>query len=228
MEITRRQMLGGLAAAAAVTTILPVAGAAVKESGKPNLAIKPLVNGDFYKDGKFDADAAKKAYYAMMERFGYPIPPRLHTDEFWVLDFTIGQFTQIGMAGIFWVNDLKGNYFGHEIFLLPGQMIPEHRHLKTEKAGAKMEGWHVRHGMIYTFGEGESSPGTEKIIPPAHQGDYVKSKNFKAVNPGEVAQLGGAEQWHFMVAGPAGAIVTEYATYHDGDGLRFSHPKAKL
>jgi len=27
---------------------------------------------------------------------------------------------------------------------------------------------------------------------------------------------------------PEGAIVTGYATYHDGAGLRFSHPKAKL
>jgi D-lyxose ketol-isomerase len=43
--------------------------------------------------------------------------------------------------------------------------------------------------------------------------------------PGEVGMLGGAEQWHWMLAGPEGAIVTEYATYHDGTGLRFSHPQ---
>ena len=46
--------------------------------------------------------------------------------------------------------------------------------------------------------------------------------------PGEVGVLAGPEQWHWMHAGPEGAIVTEYATYHDGAGLRFSHPKAKL
>jgi hypothetical protein len=27
-----------------------------------------------------------------------------------------------------------------------------------------------------------------------------------------------------MVAGPDGAIVTEYATYHDGKALRFQDP----
>jgi hypothetical protein len=31
-----------------------------------------------------------------------------------------------------------------------------------------------------------------------------------------------------MIAGPEGAIVTEYATYHDMAGLRFSNPKVKL
>jgi hypothetical protein len=31
-----------------------------------------------------------------------------------------------------------------------------------------------------------------------------------------------------MVAGPEGALVTEYGTFHDMDGLRFSNPKAKL
>jgi hypothetical protein len=31
-----------------------------------------------------------------------------------------------------------------------------------------------------------------------------------------------------MVAGPEGALVTEYGTFHDAAGLRFSNPKAKL
>ena len=62
------------------------------------------------------------------------------------------------MAGIFWLNRQDYGYFGHEIYLLPGQMIPEHQHLATDKGPAKMESWHPRHGMIYTFGEGEPTP----------------------------------------------------------------------
>ncbi|MFW6114327.1 MAG: hypothetical protein ACOC7K_01150 [bacterium] len=34
--------------------------------------------------------------------------------------------------------------------------------------------------------------------------------------------------WHFMVAGPEGALVTENGTFHDVDGLRLSNPKAIL
>ena len=33
---------------------------------------------------------------------------------------------------------------------------------------------------------------------------------------------------HFMLAGPEGAIVTEYATFHDNDGLRFTNPDVKF
>jgi hypothetical protein len=42
--------------------------------------------------------------------------------------------------------------------------------------------------------------------------------------PGDVAKLEVAESMHWMKGGPEGAIVTEYATYHDGDGLKFSNP----
>ena len=227
MAITRRQLIGGLVAGAAASSILSVVEAAEKGK-KKKMNVPQLRNEDFYQDGKYNAEAAKQAYYAMFKRFGYPVPPRLHTEDFWVQDFGVGEFTKVGMAGIFWINNLKGNYFGHEIYLLPGQMIPEHRHMKTAKAGPKMEGWHVRYGSICTFGEGEPTAGWEKIVPACHQGEYLKSKNFKKIMPGECNDLAGPEQWHFMVAGPEGAIVSEYATYHDGDGLRFSHPKAKL
>jgi hypothetical protein len=46
--------------------------------------------------------------------------------------------------------------------------------------------------------------------------------------PGEVTWLPEAEQWHSMLAGPEGAIVTEYASYHDNAALRFTIPNAKL
>ena len=76
----------------------------------------------------------------------------------WVLDFGLGDFAHVGMAGIFWLNRQDYGYFGHEIYLLPGQMIPEHCHLATDKGPAKMESWQPRHGMIYTFGEGQPTP----------------------------------------------------------------------
>jgi len=187
---------------------------------------KKYRNEDFYVDGKFNADAAKKAYFEMFERFNYPIYERLKTDEFWTVDFGLGKFTEVGMAGIFWVNNKKDNYFGHEIYLLPGQMIPEHKHVKTADAGPKMEAWHPRYGWIYIYGEGTPTPGVEARIPESHK-ECAVAHTEKKLLPGEVGMLAGAEQWHWMLA-PEGAIVTEYATYHDSNGLRFSHPKAKL
>ena len=222
MEISRRSVLGSLIAGAVGSSILSMANAA---ETKP-VPVTKYRNEDFYVGGTFNADAAKKAYFEMFERFNYPIYERLKTDEFWTVDFGLGKFTEVGMAGIFWVNNKKDNYFGHEIYLLPGQMIPEHKHVKTADAGPKMEAWQPRYGWIYIYGEGAPTPGVEARIPESHK-ECAVARTEKKLLPGEVGMLAGAEQWHWMLA-PEGAIVTEYATYHDGNGLRFSHPKAKL
>ncbi len=215
MEITRRDMLITTATAA----VLPAAAQAARAPRE----LPRFRNEDFYKDGKFDATAAKEAYYQLMNFYRYPIVDRLKTDDFWALDFGLGNFLEAGMGGILWVNKKDHNYFGHEIFLLPGQAIPEHRHVATDVA-CKMEGWQPRYGMIYLFGEGAASGDIKEAIPPMHK-EYAKTHCVGMLKPGEVAGLTKPEEWHFMKAGPEGAIVTEYATYHDGKGVRFSHPK---
>ncbi len=123
----------------------------------------------------------------MFRRFGYPISDRLKK-EMWILDFGLDDFARVGMAGIFWLNRQDHNYFGHEIYLLPGQMIPEHKHLATDKGGAKMESWQPRHGMIYTFGDGEPTPELLDKIPPS-QRDLVKSRHCKPLGIDEVGDL---------------------------------------
>jgi D-lyxose ketol-isomerase len=222
-DMSRRAMLGSVVAGAAASSALVGAGEA--EAAKK---MKKYENGHFYNAaGEFDADAGKKAFYELMEYHNYPIPPRLRTDEFWTLDFGLGKYTEVGMAGIFWINLKEDDYFGHEIYLLPGQMIPEHKHVKTPDARPKMEAWQVRHGMIHTYGEGTPNAGDEARIPESHK-ECAKARCAAKVMPGEVTYLAGPEQWHFMLAGPEGAIVTEYASYHDGAALRFSHPKVSM
>ena len=215
-----------VAAGAALAGPLGNRSALARSPAQPT-NIKSYTNADFYDaSGKFLPDQARAAYYDMFRRFHYPVSETLKKDM-WILDFGLGDFAQVGMAGIFWLNRQDYNYFGHEIYLLPGQMIPEHAHLATAKGAAKMESWQPRHGMIYTFGEGEATPEyLEKI--PASQRNLVKSRRCKPLGIDEVAHLNRLTAYHFMVAGPEGAEVTEYGTFHDMDGLRFSNPKAKL
>jgi D-lyxose ketol-isomerase len=189
---------------------------------------KKFKNEDFYdKTGKFNVEAAKEAYYKMMRWFDYPIPERLRGPDFWTLDFGLGIFMEVGMAGIFWMNNKEHNYMGHDIWLLPGQMIPEHWHEKTEDAGPKLEGWLVRHGSAYLYGEGTPTAGVETRISPSHR-DIAVARTELFLKPGEIKMLGKALEKHSMRAGPEGAIVTEFATFHDMKGLRFTHPKVKL
>jgi len=230
-KFNRREVMG-IAAGATLAGSGLLSGC--KDSDKENKmsTAKPKYqqykNEDFYKaDGSFDTTKAKQAYYEMMEYFNYPIVDRLKGEEFWAIDFGLGRFTEVGMAGIFWVNNLEDNYFGHEIYLLPGQRIPEHGHDKTAKAGPKMEAWMPRNGMIYIYGEGTPTPSADADIPEAEK-KYWIARTKKKLLPGEIGKLETAETMHWMMGGTEGSIVTEYATYHDGDGLKFSNPNVKF
>lgn len=230
-NLNRREVLG-MAAGATVACSGLLSGC--KDSDKENVMSKAkpkyqqYKNEDFYKaDGTFDSEKARQAYYEMMEYFHYPIVDRLKGEEFWAIDFGLGRFTEVGMAGIFWVNNLEDNYFGHEIYLLPGQRIPEHGHDKTDKAGPKLEAWMPRYGMIYIYGEGHPTPGADADIPEADK-QYWIAKTKKKLMPGEVGKLQAAGTMHWMQSGDEGAIVSEFATYHDGDGLKFSNPNVKF
>jgi len=228
--VSRRSILAGAAAAAGAALAGPLshrAGAAEKGCASGPAKVKTYRSADFYDaQGEFLVEKAREAYYDMFRRFHYPISEKLKK-EMWILDFHLGDFAQVGMAGIFWLNRQDYGYFGHEIYLLPGQMIGEHCHLATDKGPAKMESWHPRRGMVYTFGEGEPTPEhLDKI--PASQRKLVHSKHCTPLGVDELADLCRLTSWHFMVAGSEGALVTEYGTFHDMDGLKWSNPKAKV
>jgi len=232
-----------------------VAGAAVIAStGCSNLSARTFKNPGnpaFYgADRAFNAKAATEAYHAMMRSFGYPISDVLKTDELWACDFLQRDFEKLGMAGIFWINakgqygengakaykgdfkDQKFGYLGHEIYLLPGQMLPEHRHIGgAEGYGPKMESWQVRYGSVEFFGEykgaGDEKPIStmpKKARPWGYGEEWFKSKYVakRTAKAGQLYTLEDPESWHSQRAGAGGAIVTEYATYHNH--VEFSKP----
>lgn len=183
--------------------------------------MKKYTNADFYENGKLSPEKTLAAYKELMAFYDYPVDDWL-LDHMFITDFGLGDFVNAGMAGVFWVNSVDGQYLGHEIFLLPGQMIVEHSHMKTEFP-AKMESWHVRHGMTYNFGVAGETQGMPAL--PESQKGHIKSDKFIITQRGHISSLAEEESPHFMMAGPQGCIVTEYANYHDGNGLQFTHPK---
>lgn len=229
-----------------------------------------MTNADFYTDGKFDGAKAKEAYFELMRRFGYPVF-RAFTDEefmlrqtrqtantqylgFWALDFGKGDFVKYGMGGVIWVDEIKEEYFGHDIFLLPFQSIPEHSHVSQKVDAsvrqdrwtgqtfdktlpAKMESWLVRNGWVYAFSE-VGEPNLDQF-PEAkanlsaflydHAADKPTAclKSFhveKWEADGIAHKLPKVGTWHFMMGGSEGAIVTEFANFHDSKCNRFSVP----
>ncbi len=196
-------------------------------------------NADFYVDGKLDTKKAKAAYFAMMEKLGAPIYDVYRPDDnfLWTVDFGQKDFASFGMGGVFWVNNREQGYFAHEIFLLPGQSIAEHRHLPTKDdkgpIGAKHESWQVRYGSVYGFSEvGEPNldqfPEVKAMLAKC-QVPHMKSYHVeKWEADGKLHELAEIETWHFMMGGPDGAVVSEYATFHHNDGLQFTCPGTSL
>ncbi|MFI3306000.1 MAG: hypothetical protein R3Y68_05755 [Rikenellaceae bacterium] len=185
---------------------------------------KKYTNADYYKDGVFQEAVAIEAMKELIAFYGYPFTEFME-GNFWVAEFGLGDFENVGMGGIFWVNDKEHGYFAHTIYLLPGQMIPEHAHFPTD-APAKFESWMMSKGWCYNFSEvGEATPNAPQI--PASHGP-VKSKNFTIQNVGEILPLKQIETYHFLMAGDEGAIVEEWASFHDNGGLRFTNSVAKL
>jgi D-lyxose ketol-isomerase len=242
-QATRRDMLtsslGGAFALIAATPSLLKADSKTADSKT------------FYQsNGAFRENSAKQAYHAMMRSLGYPISDVLKTDEFWVCDFLQRDFANVGLGGVFWAkaaglygqagagaysgefNDEKFGYTGIEIFLLPGQIIPEHRHLGgSDGYGPKMESWLVRYGSVEFFGEyqavGNETPVSEmaeRDRPWGYGESWFQSRyvTTRTARSGQVYSLVDPESWHFMRAGKDGAIVTEFANCHNH--VEFSKP----
>lgn len=197
----------------------------VAEANNTKEAImEKITTTNFYKDGVFDPAAAKEAYYDLMRYYGVPVTPILKTDQFWVSDFAQKDFKTVGMGGIFWVNNVDAGYLGHDIYLLPGQMLVEHKHHKVGDVPAKMETWQVRHGSAYFFGEGEESNPMPVTIPQSqidNGGANCRKATF--LEEGGMLTLNRTGAWHYIIAGPKGAIISEYGSPHHGDALEFAN-----
>lgn len=234
----------GMVAVAATTMLSMTAGCCwTCSTTKEKLEMD---NDAFYVDGKLDGAKAKENYFKMMENLGAPVYDVYRPDDgfLWTVDFGQGNFTSFGMGGVFWVNDREKQYFAHEIFLLPGQSIAEHRHMATSddkgEIQPKYESWQVRYGSVYAFCEAtEAYPDNLDEFPEVKAQIYktqLEHMNCRHVEvwkaDGKVHHLlevkGAEPTWHFMMGGPEGAVVSEYATFHDNAGLRFSCPGAAL
>lgn len=215
--LDRRSLLKGAGLAAAALT----AGGCSQMSQAKKTDIH-FDNAYFYDAaGNFKAEAAKDAYIALMKYHGYPVFEDAR-EKLWVSDYGTGEFTKVGLGAIFFVNNEQHRYMMLDIYLLPGQMLPEHYHLATDKNPAKLEGWLVRHGVSYVYGAGTDTENIKAVIPKCHMDGQVTVRHEVILQPGQFTGLKNAEERHWQFGGPEGAIITEVANVHDGDGVRHS------
>ena len=183
-------------------------------------------NDTYYVDGKFSEDKAKDAYIALMEHHGYPVYPGMKGEAgLWVSDYGRGQFAKLGLGARMWMNNAKDRYMLMDLFLMPGQMLPEHWHLEGTEGDdkgnpAKLEGWLVRYGKSYIVGIGEPNLPPEVKIPACHDGGKTTTAHCTIATPGIFVPLAEVKSKHWQWAGPEGAIITEVANVHSGSAVR--------
>jgi len=272
--------ISSVAAAVAVAALTTQATAACCDCRCKQKGCMKMDNKEFYiggtfdanginQGGKFDTPKAKEAYFDLMRSFNYPVYPSFLNDAltkpkdgsqylgFWATDFVKGDFMKFGMGGVIWVDEVKEEYFGHDIYLLPLQSIAEHLHVagtvdksvntdrwtgevfKDKKIPAKMESWLVRHGWVYSFSEvgednldqpafAEAKANLSALltkIDPATGKTILKCRHVEKWEADGVAhKLPKACTWHFMMGGTKGAIISEFANFHDSTCNRFSVP----
>ncbi len=181
-------------------------------------------NASFYgKDGKFDVEKGKDAVMALAAFHGYPVFPGMR-EQLWVSDYNTGQFTTLGLAAVMFKNNEADRYMLMDLFLLPGQMLPEHWHEDGEKNPAKREGWLVRWGLSHIVGEGEPNLGPDLRVPAVHMNGTVTVRHETAATPGTFVPLSRVYSRHWQLAGPQGAIITEVANVHTDRAVRHSDP----
>jgi len=230
-NISRRAVITGLAAGAGVLAMNSSSEAhcgTCGAKGKKGKKAKGLnfKNSSFYgADKKFNEAKAKEACFALMKHHGYPIYPNMEKN-LWVSDYEIGQYTKFGLAALMWQNNERDKYMQMDLFLLPGQMLPEHWHVATDKNPPKREGWLVRYGLSHIVGIGEPNLSKDVVIPKCHMGGKTETKHEVIATPGVFVPLAKVLTKHWQFAGPEGAIITESANVHDNKGVRHSDPVA--
>lgn len=219
-QSTRFRRRDLLTAAGAVAGAAGLGAAGAVAAGKSGIAFE---NATFYENGAFQLERAKDAVIALCQHHGYPVFPGLR-DRLWISDYGIGEFARLGLAACLFVNSVEDRYMLMDIYLLPGQMLPEHWHVEGEGNPAKREGWLVRHGLSRIVGIGEPNLGKDVIVPPCHFGGKVTVEHEVVATPGMFVPLAAVESRHWQLAGPEGAIVTEVANVHTNSAVRHTDP----
>lgn len=215
-----------LKAAGALAGLSAIEGVAQAQCCSQQAAAKPkfeLNNADFYVNGKFNVEKGKDGILAMCKHYGYPIFPDLR-EKLWVSDYGTGQFMKLGLAAYMFMNNVDDRYMLMDIFLVPGQMLPEHWHLDGEGNPAKREGWLVRWGLSHIVGIGEPNLGKDVVVPKCHWNGKVTVEHETIATPGTFVKLAKVGTRHWQLAGPEGAIITEVANVHTNSAVRHTDP----
>jgi D-lyxose ketol-isomerase len=125
-----------------------------------------------------------------------------------IADFGLGQFEQIGLAVVVYVNTER--CCAKELAMWPRQTCPEHRHPSVGSAPGKEETFRCRWGKMYLYVPGDKTVSPKAVPLTGREKTYTVWHEI-ALHPGDQMTLP-PNTLHWFQAGPEGAVVSEFST----------------
>ena len=127
-----------------------------------------------------------------------------------IADFGLCRFEDVGLTLLTYVNTRR--VCAKELVLLPHQLCPEHRHPPVDDKPGKEETFRCRWGTVHLVVD-RPTAGSAHAIPPH---PYLRTTKVTAAHhvvllPGEQYTLE-PDTLHWFMAGPDGAVVSEFST----------------
>ena len=137
-----------------------------------------------------------------------------------VADFGLGELADIGLELITYVNTDK--VCAKELFLMPWQICPEHRHPSIDGRDGKEETFRCRAGQVYLYVEGAPASAPLAKVPEKRKNCFTVWHEI-ILNPGEQYTLY-PNTLHWFQGGPEGCIVSEFSTRSVDEADIFTDP----
>ncbi len=142
-----------------------------------------------------------------------------------IADFGLGRFEQFGLAIHVYVNTER--CCAKELMMLPGQICPEHRHPPLDGDPGKEETFRVRQGEVHLFLPGHKKDSPERAfalnLVPEDKRATVTMFRHVHLRAGDQSTLA-PNTPHWFVAGPQGAVVSEFSTRSRDEADVFTDP----
>lgn len=145
-----------------------------------------------------------------------------------IADFGLDRFAQFGLAILTYVNTERCCV--KELVMTPGQICPEHRHPPIDGELGKEETFRCRAGEVHLFVPGHKQDSVEREFAlrllPTDKHTAVTMYRHVHLTPGEQYTLK-PNTPHWFVAGPQGAVVSEFSTRSRDEADIFTDPEIR-
>jgi D-lyxose ketol-isomerase len=140
-----------------------------------------------------------------------------------IVDFGQSRFEEIGLAMLIYFNTTR--VCARELILFPNQTIAQQIHPDINGEIGKEETFRLRWGQAYVYvpGEPTENPACQ---PPKGREAYYDCRHEIVMNPCDQFTMP-PNTWHWLQAGPEGAVISEFSSPSQDETDLFSDPEVK-